>query len=88
MSLTNTQLMDLSKRMRVPLHGVYFKSELIGMKVKHNVCYIINIQDELDENGRKNDGSHYTCFQSNKNVNGKVENIFLTATECRRVMKF
>ena len=91
MSLTNTQLMDLSKRMHVPLHGVYFKSELIGMKVKHNVCYIINIQDELDENGRENDGSHYTCLQSNKNVNGKVENIFFDSygvPPCDEILKF
>ena len=76
MSLTNTQLMDLSKRMHVPLHGVYFKSELIGMKVKHNVCYIINLEDQYDADGRENDGSHYTCFQSNKNVNNKIENIY------------
>ena len=76
MSLTNTQLNDLAKRMKVPLEAVVFKSELVGMKLKHNRSYIINLANEFDEDGKLNDGSHYTCFQSNKNVNGKVENIY------------
>ena len=76
MSLTNTQLNDLAKRMGFKLEAVVFKSELKDMKLKHNVGFICNLEDEYDSDGERNDGSHYTCFQSNKNVNGKVENIY------------
>lgn len=76
MSLTNTQLNDLAKRMGFKLEAVVFKSELKDMKLKHNVGYICNLEDEYDSDGERNDGSHYTCFQSNKNVNGKIENIY------------
>ena len=77
MSLTNTQLNDLAKRMGFKLEAVVFKSELKDMKLKHNVGYICNLENEFTDDGERNDGSHYTCFQSNKNVNGKVENIYL-----------
>ena len=77
MSLTNTQLNDLAKRMGFKLEAVVFKSELKDMKLKHNVPYICNLENEFTDDGERNDGSHYTCFQSNKNINGKVENIYL-----------
>ena len=64
--LTNHQLIDLAKRMRVPLEGVYFKSQLKEMKMKPNRSYIINLEDEYDSDGNENDGSHYTAFQYNK----------------------
>lgn len=64
--LSNVQVQDLAKRMGVKLHPVCFKSELKDMKLKHNVGYIINLEDEYDENGERNDGSHYVCFQYNK----------------------
>lgn len=64
--LSNLQVQDLAKRMGIRLEGVYFKSQLKEMKMKHNVAYIINLEDEFDEDGNPNDGSHYTCFQYNK----------------------
>jgi len=64
--LSNVQVKDLAKKMGIHLDGVYFKSELKDMKLKYNVAYIINLEDEFDENGEPNDGSHYTCFQYNK----------------------
>jgi len=64
--LSNVQVKDLAKRMGIRLEGVYFKSELKEMKLKHNVAYIINLEDEFDEDGTPNDGSHYTCFLYNK----------------------
>jgi hypothetical protein len=64
--LTNVQVQDLAKRMGIKLEAVCFKSELKEMKLKHNVAYIINLQDEYDENGEPNEGSHYTCFLYNK----------------------
>lgn len=34
------------------------------------------MENEYDEDGFKNTGSHYTCFQVNKYKNGKVEPIY------------
>lgn len=64
--LSNIQVKDLAKRMGIRLEGVYFKSQLKEMKLKHNVGYIINLEDQYDEDGNPNDGSHYTCFLYNK----------------------
>ena len=64
--LTNFQVIDLAKRMRVPLEGVFWKSQLKDMKMKPNRSYIINLEDEYDSEGEQNDGSHYKAFQYNK----------------------
>jgi len=64
--LTNIQVKDLAKRMGIRLEAVCFKSELKDMKLKHNVGYIINLEDQYDEDGEPNEGSHYTCFLYNK----------------------
>ena len=82
MSLTNIQLMDLAKRMDVPLIPPVFKSQLKDMKLKYNKSYIINMEDEydIDQDGKvlgKNSGTHYTAFQVNKYKNGKVEGVYL-----------
>ena len=77
MSLTNVELMDLAKRMDIPLEPPVFKSQLKDMKLKYNRFYIINLEDEYDADGTKNDGTHYTCFQVNKYKNGKVEGVYL-----------
>jgi len=74
--LTNTQAEDLAKRMKVPLEGVYFKSQLKELKMKPNRSYIINLEDEFDEEGNRNEGSHYTCFQYNKYPNGDDEYVY------------
>lgn len=68
--LTNYQLRDLAKKMRIPLEGVYFKSQLKDMKLKPNRSYIINLEDEYDSEGERNEGSHYTAFQYNKYDDG------------------
>jgi hypothetical protein len=82
MSLTNTELISLAKRMDIPLEAVVFKSQLKDMKLKYNKSYIINLEDEFDydEEGKvlgKNSGTHYTCFQVNKYKNGKIEGVYL-----------
>ena len=64
--LSNVQVKNLATRMGIRLEGVYFKSQLKEMKMKPNVAYIINLEDEFDEDGNPNDGSHYTCFLYNK----------------------
>jgi len=74
--LTNFQITDLAKRMDIPLEGVFFKCQLKDMKLKFNKSYIINLEDEYDEDGNRNDGSHYTCFQYNKYPNGDHKVIY------------
>lgn len=76
MSLTDTQIWDLAKRMEVPLVFCGFKDELLGKKLKYNKGYIINMENEFDEDGQRNTGSHYTCFQVNKYSNGKTQGLY------------
>jgi hypothetical protein len=76
MSLTDTQIWDLAKRMDVPLVFCGFKTELEKEKLKYNKSYIINMEDEFDEDGQRNQGSHYTCFQVNKYPNGRKEGLY------------
>jgi len=75
MSLTDAQLRDLSGRMNFPLADVCFKDDLPD-KLEFNKGYIINLEDEFDEDGKRNGGSHWTCFQINKYPNGKIEGIY------------
>jgi hypothetical protein len=76
MSLTDTEIFDLADRMEVPLVFCGFKDELKSKKLQYNKSYIINMEDEFDENGDRNTGSHYTCFQVNKYPNGKKEGLY------------
>jgi hypothetical protein len=75
--LTNTQIESLAKRMKIPLEGVFFKSQLKELKMKPNRSYIINLEDEFDEEGNRNEGSHYTCFQYNKYPKGSDQSVYL-----------
>lgn len=75
-SLTNDQLFNLSKKMKIPLVFADFKSDLKNHKLQHNKFYIVNLENEFDENGKSNDGTHWVAFQSNKYKNGHVENIY------------
>ena len=75
MSLTNYQIKDLGKRMGFDLAGCFFKDELPS-KLQFNKSYVVNLQDEYDEDGEENVGSHWTCFQINKYPNGVVEGIY------------
>jgi len=70
--LTDLQIKELCKKMEIPLEGVFFKDQL-PKKIKPNMAYIINMENALDENGRPNDGSHWTCLQVNKYPNGSIE---------------
>jgi hypothetical protein len=76
MSLTNVQIEDMCEMMRIPLASCCFKSELPYQKLQYNKFYIINLEDEFNEYGELNPGSHYTGFQVNKYENGKVEGIY------------
>lgn len=76
MSLTDTEVWDLADKMDVPLVFCGFKTELENKKLQYNKSYIINMEDEFDEDGQRNSGSHYTCFQVNKYPNGKKEGLY------------
>ena len=74
--LTDTQIIDLAKRMDVPLEFCNFKDKLQGRTLQYNRTYIINMENEYDEDGLPNEGSHYTAFQANKYPNGKIEKCY------------
>ena len=76
MSLTDSQLYDLSKKMNFPLERVCFKDELDDEPLVYNKGYIVNMEDEYDANGYLNSGSHWVAFQVNKNPNGTIEKMF------------
>ena len=80
--LTNVQVESLAERMGVPLEPVVFKSELKDMVLKYNKSYIINLEDEFDETGEKNQGSHYVCFQVNKYLDKADELVYFDSYGC------
>jgi hypothetical protein len=75
MSLSDTQIRELAKRMSIPLGDVCFKDEL-DCPLEFNKSYIINIEDSHDENGNENEGTHWTFLQCNKYPNEKIESIY------------
>jgi len=76
MSLSDTQIWDLAKKMSIPLVFCDFKDNLAKTKLKYNKFYIINMENEFDEDGQRNEGSHYTAFQINKYPTGKIEGVY------------
>ena len=67
--LSDGQLYELAKKMGVPLEAVSFKDELPA-QLKYNRGYIINMQNELDDKGLPNEGSHWCAFQIQKGADG------------------
>jgi hypothetical protein len=75
MALTDTQLTNMSKRMNIPLAGVFFKDEL-PKKLETNKVYFINMEDSIDEDGNENDGSHWVMAEIRQHDKGNMEPIF------------
>jgi hypothetical protein len=73
MALTDTQIRELCSKMNIPLarEGIIFKSEIPNFLEK-NKAYFINLDDEYNEEGFLNSGSHWTCFVIMKYPNGKM----------------
>ena len=65
--LTDVQIRSMAEKMRIPLEAVCFKNELPPLK--YNRAYIVNMQDELNEEGNENPGSHWVAFQIEKSGN-------------------
>jgi hypothetical protein len=72
--LTDGQLEQLCIKMNIPLasNGIKFKDEFRAKDLEYNKSYIVNLDDEYDDKGRLNSGSHWTCFQIVKYNNGNV----------------
>ena len=60
--LSDQQLLILSKRMGFTIAACFFKDELQPADLKQNTNYIINLENQFDENGETNGGSHWTCL--------------------------
>jgi len=75
MSLTDSQITELCKRMKIPLGGIVFKDELTS-PLEYNKSYFVNLEDSHDEDGNENDGTHWTFLQLTKYPNGKIDKIF------------
>ena len=75
--LTDLQVKDLAKRMDIPLERVCFKDQLLQQPLKYNRSYIINMDNEFNDEGKPNEGSHWVCFQMNKCRNGKIEGVYM-----------
>jgi len=59
--LSNHDITSLVIKMNIPnFKGCFYKNTL--KKVEPNSSYIINLNSELDENGNRNSGSHWTCL--------------------------
>ncbi len=74
MSLTDVQIKDLSKKMNIPLGGIYFKDEI--PKLQFNKSYFINMEDCEDEKGQLNPGTHWVFLQVTKYPNDEVAPIY------------
>ena len=76
MALSDIDIKQLADKMAIPLVFCDFKDNLEGEKLQYNKYYIINLENEFDPDGQKNEGSHYCSFQCNKYPNGAVEKIY------------
>lgn len=75
MSLTDLQIKELANKMNIPLADVLFKDELES-PIEFNKCYIVNIEDSIDDEGNSNGGTHWVFFQCNKSPNETIESIY------------
>ena len=75
MSLTDLEIRELAKRMNVPLADVCFKDE-IEAPLEFNQCYILNMDDAVDQNGDLSPGTHWVFLQINKTPKGQIEPIY------------
>jgi hypothetical protein len=61
--------------MNIPLGDIVFKDELHA-PLEYNKAYFINLEDSHDEDGKENDGTHWTFLQLAKYPNGNIAKIF------------
>jgi len=73
--LTDHQIIDLSKKMNIPLAEVCFKDEL-PKKLIVNKVYIINLQDSITDDGDENSGTHWTMAYIRETPKGQLQPIY------------
>lgn len=62
--LSNFDVINLVEKMNIPnFKGCFYKDQL--NKVEPNSSYIINLNSELDEDGKISKGSHWVCLVTN-----------------------
>jgi hypothetical protein len=66
MVLTNLDLEEYADKLGIKLVGIFTKDALNDMPLQ-NGAYIINLQNDRDEYGNDNMGSHWVCFQKYSN---------------------
>ena len=75
--LTNIQIEELCGKMNIPLQAIVFKDQLQDTgPLQHNRAYIVNMENEIGEDGKRNQGSHWVCFQKNRYPSGKTAAIY------------
>jgi hypothetical protein len=75
--LSNFQIMNLAEKMNMPIERICFKNALSEEPLKYNIGYIINSQDDKDEEtGKDNVGSHWTALYVAKTKDGRVEPLY------------
>jgi hypothetical protein len=79
--LTDTQIVDLAKRMNIPLGGVEFK-DLLPSKLTCNKVYIVNLEDSEKDNGDENNGTHWTLAYIKETPKGQLEPIYFDPYGC------
>ena len=72
--LTDEQINILASKMNLDIEPIIFKSEINNIKPNKN--YIINLEDQYDEDGNLNSGSHWVCLVTKKNKDGKTNALF------------
>ena len=59
--LSNHDIDELVTKMNIPnFKGCFYKDKL--KKIQPNSSYIINLNSEMNDDGKRNTGSHWTCF--------------------------
>ena len=79
--LTDLQIEDLAKKMKVPLAGCFFKDEL-PRRLINNKIYIINMQDSETEDGDQNSGTHWVMGYIGETPNGRIQPIYFDPYGC------
>lgn len=79
--LTDREIEDLSKRMNIPLEGVYFKDQL-PKKLITNKIYIINLQDSENDDGDDNQGTHWVMSYIRQTPKNQLQAIYFDPYGC------
>lgn len=72
--LTDQQIEELAPRMGIPLAGIYYKNEIPNIQIGRS--YVINLSNDVDEQGNVLPGTHWICFQIFRTSGGQLLPLF------------